>query len=80
MKRKSEDVEFLRALGKAIRTYRTQRSLTQEQLGELAGVNPKYIGEMEKGEKNPTILILHKIVIAYDITLSELFCFNKAGC
>ena len=78
MKRKSEEMEFLGALGKAIRTCRTQRRLTQEQLGDLAGVNPKYIGEMERGEKNPTAVILHKIAIAYNISLSELFCFETA--
>ncbi len=62
MKRRSGEVEFLNALGKAIRTYRVERHLTQERLGDIAGVNPKYIGELERGEKNPTAIILHKRV------------------
>lgn len=79
IQRKSEETVFLGVLGQAIRTYRSQRSLTQERLGELAGVNPKYIGELERGEKNPRAIILHKIAIAYNISLSELFRFETTG-
>jgi DNA-binding XRE family transcriptional regulator len=40
-----------KVLGEAIRGYRKQACLTQEGLAEIVGLNWKYIGEVERGEK-----------------------------
>lgn len=42
-------------IGLRIRNYRIQSGLNQEQLAELAGCHPTYIGQIERGEKNATI-------------------------
>lgn len=39
-------------IGLRIRNYRIQSGLNQEQLAELAGCHPTYIGQIERGEKN----------------------------
>ncbi len=51
-------------LGGAIRSYRNRRHLTQEELAELADLNPKYIGEIERGEKIISIEALLRIAKA----------------
>lgn len=76
IRRDINETEFLRFLGGSLRTFRMKRKLTQEQLGELALINPKYIGEMERGEKNPTAIVLHRLAMAFDITLPDLFSFD----
>ncbi len=41
-------------LGQQVRALRRQRRLTQEQLAELAGVSLQHIGEIERGQGNPS--------------------------
>ena len=60
-------------LGQQVRALRRQRRLTQEQLAELAGVSLQHIGEIERGQGNPTLNSLVKVADALDISLSELF-------
>jgi transcriptional regulator with XRE-family HTH domain len=71
--RKAEETAYLKALGKSIRTYRTRGGLTQERLGELADVNPKYIGELERGEKNPSAIVLYRLAVASKVPISAYF-------
>ncbi|MDI6880981.1 MAG: helix-turn-helix transcriptional regulator, partial [Desulfitobacteriaceae bacterium] len=42
-------------LGQRIREERTKYRLTQEQLAEAAEINESYIGQVERGEKNPSL-------------------------
>lgn len=45
------EIQFLQQFGRKVRYYRKLKALTQEQLGELANVGYKYIGEIERGRK-----------------------------
>ena len=49
-----EDV-FLKDLGKSIKKLRKQSGMTQETLGELADICPKFLGEIERGDTNPSV-------------------------
>lgn len=60
-------------IGNRIRLFRNKLSLTQEELGERSGVSWKFIGEIERGNANPSLEVLSKISEALGITLSELF-------
>ncbi|MEK3759598.1 helix-turn-helix transcriptional regulator [Paenibacillus sp. FSL P4-0338] len=46
------NIEFI---GENIRILRLKNGFSQEQLALSAGVNTSYIGQFERGEKNPTI-------------------------
>jgi transcriptional regulator with XRE-family HTH domain len=59
-------------LGRRIRFLRKAKGLSQEQLGEKSGVNYKYIGELERGVKNPSFDVMIKIAKALEVTLPEL--------
>lgn len=64
-------------LGNRIRYLRNIRSMTQQELGEKADVNYKYLGAIERGEKNPTTEHLSKIADALEVSLCELFIFEQ---
>ena len=60
-------------LGQRIRNHRTAQGLSQEQLAELSGCHPTYIGQIERGEKNATIESIERIATALNVSLSKLF-------
>jgi transcriptional regulator with XRE-family HTH domain len=64
--------KMLIALGSRIRLLRQKKGWTQEQLGEYADINYKYLGELERGRQNPSFHFLIKIADALDIKLHEL--------
>ena len=39
-------------LGRTVRELRTERGLSQEELGFCAGLHRTYVGQIERGEKN----------------------------
>ncbi len=49
------------------------QGLSQEKLAERCGCHPTYIGQLERGEKNPTIESVGKVAAALGIPLSQLF-------
>lgn len=51
----------LELLGEMIRTTRLQRNLTQEQLGELIGVQKAQISKLEKNANNVTVGTILKV-------------------
>lgn len=63
-------------VGKKIRAIRKAKGLTQEKLGEKADLNYKYIGEVERGEVNPSVETLSAVANALNISLSQLFAEN----
>ena len=60
-------------LAEAIRFNRKRRKITQEKLGELADLNPKYIGEVERCEKTISVDSLARIGGALKVDLTDFF-------
>jgi transcriptional regulator with XRE-family HTH domain len=67
-----EEQEARILLGRRIRALRLRRELTQEALGERAGLNYKYLGAVERGERNPSLKQLLKIAHALGVGPHEL--------
>lgn len=61
-----------RLLGDAIRLHRKHSGLTQEKLAELADLHPKYIGEVERGEKTISADALVRLAKALRVRLRDL--------
>ncbi|RAK10362.1 DNA-binding XRE family transcriptional regulator [Halanaerobium saccharolyticum] len=59
-------------IGKKIKEYRKIKDLTQENLGEKAGLHYTYIGQVERGEKEPSLKSLLNIADALDIGVDKL--------
>jgi transcriptional regulator with XRE-family HTH domain len=62
----------LTALGRNIRKRREGYDLSQEELADKAELDRTYIGGVERGERNLTILSAIKIARALEINVSEL--------
>ena len=60
-------------LGYRIRYLRTQKNLSIEALALEAEINRNYLGDLERGTRNPTLIILNKIAKALDTDLPTLF-------
>ena len=60
-------------LGQRIKQLRAVLQLTQENLAFKVGVDRSYMGFVERGEKNPTLLTMIKIAKALKIPVKELF-------
>jgi len=60
-------------VGSRIRQIRLKKKLSQERLAELSDLNPSYIGQIERGEKNPSIETVYKICTAMNTNMSALF-------
>jgi transcriptional regulator with XRE-family HTH domain len=60
------------ALGRNIRVLRLRQNLSQEELAESAGVDRKWIGELERATGNPTLQTLTRIAMALQVTPGQL--------
>jgi transcriptional regulator with XRE-family HTH domain len=60
-------------VGKNVRRLRRQRGLTQEQLAFEAEIDLTYMGGIERGERNPSLLVMARIAEALSVHLTKLF-------
>lgn len=67
--------EYLKLVGHRVRDLRKERGLSQEMLGERGGFHYSYIGQIERGEKNVSLLNLVKISQALEVSMSQLFTY-----
>ncbi|WP_236335355.1 helix-turn-helix domain-containing protein [Paenibacillus auburnensis] len=68
----------MKQTGAAIRSLRTERGLSQEELGERADFHFSYIGKVERGEVNITLVNLERIANSLEVGLHQLFPFSIA--
>lgn len=62
----------LQRFGEKIRALRQENGLTQEDLAELSGLHRTYIGGVERGERNITLLSALRIAKALHVPPSQL--------
>jgi transcriptional regulator with XRE-family HTH domain len=75
MKKDKDQYSIL--LGRRIRTLRTAKGLTQQELGYRADVDYKFVGEIERGNMNPSFKVLVKIATTLDVELPEILRFEQ---
>ena len=70
---------MLVALGEHLRSVREKRGWSQEAFAFECGLHRTYVGAVERGEYNVTLLSLRKITDALDITVLDAIrgMFNK---
>lgn len=65
-------MEILKNFGKRVQKLRTEAGWSQEVFAELTGLHRTYISGIERGIRNPTLLIVQRIANSLSISPSEL--------
>ncbi len=66
------DKDIKLVLGNNIRRLRKSKNWSQEELALEAGIHRTYIGDVERGERNVSIINVQRIAAALDVSASEL--------
>lgn len=67
-----EEAAFLRALGRRLRLLRRLRELSQDELGQAAGVSRSFVSLIEKGAHGVDVLRLWRLAAVLGLPLHEL--------
>ncbi len=65
--------EIRSRFGRAVRKRREQFGISQEEFADMCGLHRTYVGAIERGERNVSVVNLEKIARAFNISLSKLF-------
>ena len=67
-----EEADFLQKVGRRVRELREARSLTRRSLALKADVSERYLGQLETGEGNISIMLLRRVALALQLQVGEL--------
>ncbi len=67
----SRDIQKL--FGEKVCKARKSKNLTQEELADKAGLHFTYIGQIERGLRNPSLINILKIMKTLHVTISDIF-------
>ena len=67
------DEKILTQFGKAVHAQRAKLKISQEELAERAGLHRTYISDIERGSRNVSLLNIHQIAKALELSTVELF-------
>ena len=65
-------MDIRRRVGLNMKRYRKERGLSQEGLALECGVHRTYVSGVERGIRNPTVVVLERIATALDVPPSRL--------
>ena len=69
----SRDEKIQRRFGERIRVLRHERGLSQEALAHTCNLDRTYVGGVERGERNISLINIQKIAEALRVPIKELF-------
>lgn len=59
-------------LAKNLRRLREQKGWSQEKFAFEANIHRTYVSDIERGARNPTIVVVEKLAVPLGVTASEL--------
>jgi DNA-binding XRE family transcriptional regulator len=59
--------------GKMVRARRQKLGVSQEEFADMCGLDRTYMGGIERGERNLSLINIEKIALAFHVSLAELF-------
>ncbi|MBR0877247.1 transcriptional regulator with XRE-family HTH domain [Bradyrhizobium japonicum] len=65
-------------LGEALRLLRTFHDLNQTETARRLGISKSYLSEIESEEKQPTLALLEKYSVEFDIPISSIMFFAES--
>jgi len=67
-----EEKKLLEEFGRNLRLKRAGKKISQERLALIAGIHRNYVGMLERGEQNPTLMTLIKLSKSLEMDITEL--------
>src|SRR5690606_34023685 len=67
------DEDMARALGRRLKALRQKAGLTLDALAEETGISRAMISRIERGESNPTAVLLGRLCAGLGVSLASLF-------
>ena len=65
-------MDICKRFGARVRALRVARGLSQEELAQNAGLHRTYVGGIERGERNISLVNIKKLAAALGVTLDSL--------
>lgn len=65
--------QILIGLGRKVRNFRKTKKLSQEKLAYNAGLDRSFVGAIERGERNPTVLTIFRLAKVLDVHPMQFF-------
>ena len=72
-------MDVRRRAGLNVKKYRNERGLSQEELAFESGLHRTYVSGVERGIRNPTVVIIEKIADALNVDPSKLIERQRRG-
>ena len=69
--------DWRQIVGANVRRFRQAAGMTQEQLAFSAEIDLTYVGGIERGRRNPSVLVLARIANALSVEPSALLLPNN---
>ena len=71
-----KEENILLVFGQRIKGLRQSKKITQDQFAKLCDLHKNYIGMIERGERNPSLINIEIIACAFEMSISELMKFD----
>ena len=65
-------MDIRQRLRRNLRQLRLETGMSQEAFAHEAGIHRTYISDLERGARNPTIMVVEKLAAALGVTASQL--------
>jgi len=65
-------MDMRKLVGRNFARLRREKGLTQEQVATLTGFSQQYLSDLERGQRNPTVITLYELAQALGVSHVEL--------
>ena len=69
----NDEINYLKEFAQKVRSLREEQGLSQEKLAERSELHRTYIGMVERLERNPSLVCIHKIAKGLGVQITDLF-------
>ena len=59
-------------LGRNVRKLREAKGWSQEDYADRAGIHRTYVSDIERGCRNPTIMVVEKLAVPFEVSTGSL--------
>jgi transcriptional regulator with XRE-family HTH domain len=65
-------MDMRKLVGRNLARLRREKGFTQERFAEVAGVTQQYVSDIERGQRNPTIVSIYHLATALGVSHVDL--------